>query len=226
MIVWESKTPGETVSRRWEPSLDYFENILSAVATVDAGTVTATANVEVFRGDPGATVFIAGGVAGETARISVEVVTSRGRTLVGVFQMGVLAEAPTLGTTASDVCAFALRKVAGNGANPTSDELTDALERLNDMIALWRIQGMDLGIAKVLEASDPLGIPDAFVTSLKFCLRRDLHEFYGVPLSAMEVEQAREAQEAVRAKTMQFQDLTFDRGLLRHPAGWDLTRGF
>lgn len=225
-MIWESKRPGETVSRRWEPSLDYYENILTASVGVDAGTVTATAENEVYRGTPGVTVLISGGAAGETARLSIDVVTTEGRTLTGVFHIGVLSEAPILGQTANDICGFALRKVTGNGATPTADELADALERLNMMIALWRIQGLDIGVTAELVASDTLAIPDAFVTALKLCLRKDLHDFYGVPLGALEVQQAMEAQAAVLAKTLQFHDLTFDRGLLRHPGGWDFTRGF
>lgn len=226
MQVLPSKTPEETVSHRWEPQLDYLENIITATAAVDSGTVTVTREIENFRGNIGVTLFIAGGAAGETARISVDATTSEGRTLTGVFSIGVLSEAPILGQTASDICSFALRKVVGNGNAPTADELSDALERLNDLIAMWRIQSLDIGISKVLVASDVLAIPDAYVLALKYCLRRDLHEFYGVPLSVMDMQQAEQAQAAVLAKTIQFQDMTFDRGLLPHPAGWDFTRGF
>lgn len=226
MQVLPSKAPGETVSHRWEPELDYLESIQSVSAGVDSGTVTVTTERENYRGNDGVTLFIAGGAAGETARISVEGVTSEGRTLIGVFSIGVLAEAPLLGETARDVCYFALRKVAGNGSTPTADELSDAMERLNNLIAMWRIQSLDIGIAKKLEDDDALNIPDAFVMALKFCLRRDLHDFYGVPLSVLDVQQAEQAQAAVLAQTIQFQDLSFDRGLLPRPAGWDFTRGY
>lgn len=226
MNTWPNKTPGETVSRRWEPPLDYYEHILTASATVDSGTVTVTVQNEFYRGNPSVEVLISGGAAEETARISVDITTSEDRSLTGVFFIGVVSEAPVLTETARDVCNFALRKVVGNGETAQAEELDDALERLNAMIAMWRIQSLDIGITKEMEAGDTLAIPDAYITALKFCLRRDLHEFYGVPLSALDVEQAREAQAAVLAKTIYFDDMTYDRGLVRHPGNWDWTRGF
>lgn len=226
MRVLPGKTTGETASHRFEPELRQFENITSETVSVDAGTVTVALKREIWRGSQGVTMLVFGGAAGETARFSVDVVTSEGRTVTGVFSIGVLAEAPYRANTARDVCRFALRKVTGNGVASTAAELDDALERLNDMIAAWRIQSLDIGIAGNLAAGTVLAIPDAYISALKFCLRKDLHDFYEVPLSALDVERAREAQESVRAHVMRFNDLTFDRGIIPHPDGWDYTRGY
>lgn len=226
METWEAKTPDETVSRRWEPVLADNEGISTVAVAVDSGTVTATAESEVRRGKRGVTVTVVGGAAGETARVSVTVTTTENRTRIGVFHIAVRAEAPLLGNTARDVINFAMRKITGNGNDPTADELDDALERLNGLWMLWRIQGLDVGIAKELTANDTLDIPDAFVTAIKWCLREELHDFYGVALSAVDVMRVTAAKNAMLAKLTTFDNLNYDGGLLREAARWDFTRGY
>lgn len=226
MIVWPAKTPDETVSRRWEPDLARDESISSVTANVDSGTVTLTATRETEGGKEGITVLVAGGATGESARVSLDVVTSEGRTLIGVFHIAVRAEAPVLAQTALDVCQFALRKIIGNGETAEADELDDALERLNAMLMLWRIQGMDVGIAKELASTDTLVIPDAYVTAIKWCLREDIHAFYGQPLNAQDAMMVAQAKSAVASSLLRFDDLSFDAGLTRHAQHWDYTRGF
>lgn len=227
MKIWDAKTPGEIALRRWEPQLPQRESLAtSATITVDAGTVTATAEVTTFKGSDVVEVLLSGGAIGETARISIDVGTSEGATLTGVFFMAVRSEAPVLGSTARDVCNFALRKVIGNGEVASADELTDALERLNDMLMIWRVSGLDVGLGGVLEADTELNIPDFVIAGLKWNLREELHDFYGVDLTPRDMMKSQEAQAVMRAQLLCFEDLNFDRGLLRHPGGWDFVRGY
>lgn len=219
----ESKAPADTTRYEWEPRLTRNDVITAASVVVASGTVAVSgtetdSNAVVF--------FVAGGAAGETARLTASATTFEGETITETLLLPVRSSDTILNNTASDVCNFALRKIVGNNASASASELEDALERLNDMIAMWRIQSLDIGITKKLVASDTLAIPDAFIMALKFCLRLDLHEFYDVPLSALDSRQALEAQAAVLAKTIQMQDLTFDRELLRRQSGWDFTRGY
>lgn len=225
MQVWKYKTPDETVSRRWEPDLQPGESIQSATVAVDSGTVTVSVDVEASHGARGVTALVSGGAIGEVARVSITAVTAEGATLVGVFQVPVRDEAPVFANTARDICNFALRKVVGNGATASANELDDAMERLNAILALWRLSNMDLGVSDELVSTDTLTIPDAYLTALKYALRRDIHDFYGVPLSSTDVLMAEKAESAVAADTLDIQPLDFDRSLLRRYGGWDYTQG-
>lgn len=226
MNVWPPKSPDETVSHRWTPELDRDESIATVTPATDSGTVTVTATNEIEHGKEGITAFVAGGSAGETARVSLEVTTSEGRTLVGVFHIAVRSEAPVLGNTARDVCNFALRKVVGNGETAEASELDDALERLNAMLMLWRINGLDVGVAKELTANDTLDIPDAYITAIKWCLREDIHAYYDVQMNGHDARMTEQAKAALAAHLINFDNLDFDRGLVRHTGGWDYDRGY
>jgi hypothetical protein len=225
MQVWKYKTPDETVSRRWNPDVDGGESIQSATVAVDSGTVTATVEVEASHGAHGVNVLVSGGAAGEVARVSVTAITSDGSTLVGVFQIPVRAEASVFANTARNVCDFALRKIVGNNGTASATELSDAMERLNAILALWRLSGMDVGVSGELSSTDTLTVPDAYLTAIKYALRRDLHDYYNVPLSANDVLMAQQAEAAVLADTINLQPLDFDRSLLRRHGGWDYTQG-
>lgn len=225
-MIWPAKTPDETVTQRWEPDLTSSESISSVAAATDGGTVTVTATNETKNGKAGITALVAGGAAGETARVSLEITTSKGNTLVGVFFIAVRAEAPVLGNTALDVCQFALRKIVGNGETAEAEELDDALERLNAMLMLWRIDGLDVGIAKELDSTDALDIPDPYITVIKWCLRDDVHTFYEQPLNAHDAMMVATAKNALAANLLTFGNLSFDHGLVQREGSWDFTRGY
>lgn len=225
-MIWEPKTPGETRRYRWNPSLEEYETIATASGATDSGTVTLTVTNEVEDGKEGVTVLVAGGAAGETARISIDVTTSEGQAISGVFFVPVRAESPVLGNTARDVCNFALRKVVGNDATATASELDDALERLNAMLMLWRIDGLDVGIAKELAATDTLDIPDPYITAIKWCLREDVHAYYDVPMNAHDARMAFTAKRALVNDLLDLEELSFEPGLSREAGYWNFSRGY
>lgn len=222
MIVWEAKTPGETRRYRWEPALRRYEAFSAVTSAVDSGTVTiSSAEMEAVDGARGVTVLVAGGSAGETARISLDLTTSEGRTLTGVFQVPVRAEAAILGNTGRDIVSFAIRKIVGNGESAEAPELDDALERLNAMLMLWRISGMDIGVSGLIEAGTVLSIPDEYLTAVKYSLREDLHEYYGAPLSARDLQTAEMARRAVATDLLDLGNLTFEGALINRQRHYD-----
>lgn len=77
MIAWPAKDPNDTADFTWTPALDAGDAITSFTATIASGTATAESYANT--GTTG-TVWIAGGVAGEAAIVTLLVVTDGGRT--------------------------------------------------------------------------------------------------------------------------------------------------
>lgn len=220
---FEAKTPAAVVRYEWVPDVGVSDIVLSASFVVVGGS----AQIDEYGVRFGVPFFrLSGGADQETTKIEATALTQDSQTLSQIIYIPIRTSERLLTQTARDVCSFALRKIVGNGVAANATEMDDALERLNAMIAIWRIQEIDVGVVKELSADDTIAIPDAFITALKFCLRRDLHDFYGVPLSALDVQQARDAQAAVRAKTMSVENLSFDHGLTTRAGRWDFTRGY
>src|SRR3990167_6326062 len=108
--------------------------------------------------------------------------------------------------TARDICAFALRKIVGIGEDPDADQLADALERLNDMLAEWRIDGLDVGLTDDLVASDEVSLTDGYLSAVKFNLRVRVAENYNAELTATEINAAERGRMLVANTLLSFAD--------------------
>lgn len=181
---WEAKAPGETVSRSWRPELAIGDCIATSSASATGATVVGTCadSEEVF-------VTLSAGAAGTPATVDVTVTTRGGLTLTEAFILPILSEAQAFSYTARDVVYFALRKIVGNGNDPDSTEADDALERLNDMLATWRLEGCDVGLGK-LALGDVLKVPDEFVSAIKFNLRVSCHDHYDAAITPYDAQMA------------------------------------
>lgn len=190
-LTWTAKAPAAIRKYEWTPlpgtPLD------SVSVAVSSGTVTVTGEAE---GDT-AVFTVSGGADGVVQVLAVSARTGD-ETLSDTVYLPVEAATNRLGYTVRDICLFALRKIAGVGEVPDADELADALERLNDRVALWRRTGADLGVTLPLAEGDVLNITDSAYLALKLQLRNELHEFYGHPLTQSDVLDARAALAAVK----------------------------
>lgn len=168
-LLWEAKTAAETVERLW----DAGSVIESASATATGATVVSTEHdlSEVI-------VTLSGGTNGTAVEVVVTAVTERGETLVQTFIMPVRSDAQAFTTTARDVVNFALRRIVGVRRSASSTEAADALERLNDMLAMWRIDGLDVGLSLPLTLGTELVMPDEFLQAIKYNLAVAVHEQY------------------------------------------------
>lgn len=202
--MWKAKTAAEVVERRWLVPVPDGDSVAS-LATSALGVTVDSTDIE---GDAEAVIILSGGTAGETGSVTVTATTTEGLTLASTFYIAVRANLAQAGNTARDVCYFALRKIVGNGENPDADELDDALERLNDMIALWALSGVDIGVSGYLEAGDELELPDGFLSALKFNLRTACHEHYGAPVDAQDAMIADRSYRALEAALVTFTDLS------------------
>lgn len=189
-VSWPPKAPTEVSEYPWVPKPD--AGVDSATPVVTTGTATIVAEIA---GDT-VTLRITGGAAGVVQVFTVTAIVGY-ETLVETFYLPVETSVNRLAYTARDVCLFALRKIVGNGEEPTADELADALERLNDMVAMWRETGADMGLPLPLLGASSLYISDSEYSALKLNLRNACHEFYGEALSQQNVIEARQAKAVV-----------------------------
>lgn len=182
-ITLASKTPSEVADRAWIVPLYEGEDVASFTATVASGTIT----VEDSQAIDGAVVLVvSGGADGETAAVTLSALSTSGLTYEETVYIPVEARGNRQTSTARDVCKFALRRVTGIGEEPEAAELSDAMERLNDLLMHWRSTGADTGANLPLEESDVLFVPDGYVRTIKHALLIELAEFYGdaVPVSS------------------------------------------
>lgn len=105
MKIWPSKDPQEEADFTWTVPLDSGDAIASITSTdVTAGTVTlGTGGKAPSHDDSVVTLWLSGGVAGETAIVRIEVLTEAGRT----FEEDCALSIVELGT--ADLAAFRLR---------------------------------------------------------------------------------------------------------------------
>lgn len=127
--------------------------------------------------------YVSGGTAGNVYTIAASVVTSFGETIKETLYLPVYGPGNTFAATADDVVDFALKPIVGLGETATSDELADGLEWLNGMLAAWRDQGADVGIALPLTLSSVMYCNDAHLLAIKTNLRVVVAEQYGREVS-------------------------------------------
>lgn len=184
--AWPAKAPTAVRKYDWTPVPDQPIDSVSVVVTT--GTATVSSDVT---GDT-ATFTVTGGADG-VVQVFTLTATSGTETIVETAYLPIETSANKLGQTVRDVCLFGLRKIVGINEEPDADELADAIERLNDMVAMWRETGADMGLELPLLEADVLLISDAGYSALKFNLRNALHDFYGEPLTQSMVMEARSA---------------------------------
>lgn len=183
---WPAKAPTAVAEYRWTPQPDLQLNTVTPVVT--SGTATISAQVE---GDT-AVLTVTGGANGVTQVFTITA-TDGAVTFVDTFYLEIEASTNRLGYTARDVCIYALRKIVGVAEEPDADQLADALERLNDMLALWRDTGADLGLPLPLVEADLLQIADGEYSAIKLNLRNAVYRFYDEPVTPELMYEARNA---------------------------------
>jgi hypothetical protein len=208
--TWPAKAPTEIVERRWTVPLAEGDSI-SGVTTSATGVTVTSDDHQLDE----AIVILSAGTAGTEASVTVTVTTSDGNTHVDTFFIAIRATTAAFGTTVRDAVTFALRKIAGNGNAPTADELADGVELFNGMIATWRINGMDIGVAGTLAASDTIDVPDEFILPIKFALRRLCHSTYEAPLTAIDETMATEGERLIANRLLAMTDLLMPATLSR-----------
>jgi len=86
--------------------------------------------------------------------------------------------------TARQICEFALRKIFGVDETPSASNAADALERLNDMLALWAVTGANVGETLPLSLNDVLASPAAYIRGIENNLIIEVSDLYDLPVTA------------------------------------------
>lgn len=182
-LSWTAKAPDAVYRYSWVPPLVDGDSLSSFNVSVD-GAVIDSQSIDCGA----AVVFVSGGVAGETASFTFEATSSDGEVFAETVYLPIIA-ATAPDTTARDVVNFAVRKVFG--ANIPARAASDALERLNDMLSTWRMQGADAGTTYPLELGTPLLIADWKLSAIKNNLILQVADLYGMEVSPVVAMNAR-----------------------------------
>lgn len=189
-IQWKAKAPGEIVKREWVVPVPVGDSVASYTASVSG----ATKDSDERDGDI-VTLTLSAGTDGATAIATLTATTTNGLVLNETAYLPIRAKPNAFNYSVRDVLTFALRPIVGLGATATADELEDARENFDDMVAFWAGQGADLAVKLPSEASDTLYVPDAAIVALKANLRVKLCGLYGRPV---DVDDFRAAQRGLQ----------------------------
>jgi len=192
-IFLSAKPPADVVLYTWKPTLEKGDEIAEFTLTPTGATIDAE---EAINGE--VQFYVSGGTAGATAAIAASVVTVDGEELSETIYLPIITSAAQIAHTAREYVNFALRKIIGNGETPSADELTDALERLNALVASWRALGADIGAPFPILAETVIYCPDWAVSPLRYNLLVECCELYGEQPTQMDVMRARQGAALVR----------------------------
>lgn len=196
-ITWTAKAPGDVREYTWTPKAG--ESVASKTLTVSTGTATIASEIE----DDNIVVTVTGGAADVVQVITASAVLNNGETITETIYLPVMAATVRLSQTGRDICSFAMRKLLGLNASADGVELTDAMLRLNGMLAAWATEGADIGVPLPLEASDTLYVEDAFIEAIRANLILRLAPLYeetpGSLATPFVVEEARRGLQRIKS---------------------------
>lgn len=196
-MFFESKTASGVKAYTYTPDIVSDDSIESFVVTPTGATV----DDEKHTGHD-IILMVSGGTAGQTASFLFVVTTANGETLRQTVYLPIIESAAQIADTARSYVNFALRKIAGIGESADADELDDALERLNALIARWRAGGADIGAPFPLTADSVIYCPDWAVSALRYNLMVECADLYGAELTPFQYEQARRGLQLVKHKNL------------------------
>jgi len=212
--TWDAKAAADIVLRTWAVPVPDGDSVAS-IATSATGVTVDLAEKTAYNL---AAVTLSAGAAGVTGSVLVTVITTEGLSLSETFYIPIRVSTAALVPTLRDICDFALRKIVGNGEDADAAELDDAVERFNDMVALWSLKGVDIGLSAPLAASDTVTLPDGYIAALKFNLRVACHDHYDAPITAYDASMADATYRVLANTLVRFDDLSMPPILRRRAA--------
>lgn len=196
-ITFAPKYPDDVKRYSWRvPVLDG-----DTVSTVDAATGSGVTVDSYELVDNDVVMFLSAGTASTTGIVTLSVTTDAGETLDETGYIPILAANGVVShsETAQTIIEAAMRSTTGiAGAAATSDELSAALEELNDMLAEWRTTGADIGAPRLALATNVYA-PDGWIGAIKKNLRVRLADLFPMtPLDAGTAVAARKGLAAIK----------------------------
>lgn len=191
------KTASEVVKRVWSIPVDGDDGATSVSLSATGITVDNGSGNGALEGND-LILTLSGGTAAATANIVATITTDESRTLIETLYIPIIDSAAQVADTARSYIGFALRKVAGIGEVVTAEELTDALEQLEAMLAEWRAGGAEIGATSPLTADTVIYCPDWAVNAIRYNLRVNCAGLYDLQLTPMDVERARRGLQLIK----------------------------
>lgn len=189
-IQWKAKAAGEIIQREWVIPVAKEDNATGFTASATGCVID---NSE--RNGDIVTLTLSAGANGATATITLTATTQRGETLNETAYLPIRATPNAFSYNVNSILTFALRPIVGLGRTATANELEDARENLDDMLASWAEQGADLQVKLPSVVGDALYVPDYAISAMKAALRVRLCGLYGKPV---DVEDFRASQRGLQ----------------------------
>jgi len=192
-LHWLPKAPSDVREYTWIPKAG--ESVSSKTLTVATGSATITSAIE----GEGVVVTVTGGASDVTQVIAASAVLGNGETITETIYLPVRTTPNDQAYTGQDFASFALRKVIGNGNDPTGAELDDALERLSHMLAAWAGQGANLGVVLPVLGPTVFYVSDAFASAIKSNLILELAGLYDAEPSPRDIVNAQRGLQQIKS---------------------------
>lgn len=111
--------------------------------------------------------------------------------------------------------ALQLAGVVGMNRAPSAPEMNDGIATMNEMLAAWALDGMDMGLGTLVQTDENL-IDDAFVKGIRYNLAVELAGSHGIlsELPASVAVEAEAQKELIRAALSDIDNLRCDNALL------------
>lgn len=190
-----SKSPTGVIRYSWSPPVLGNDSVSSATLIVTAGTVVIDSY---GLNDEGVFFYASGGALGETSIITASAETADGETLTETLYLPIRPSTNAFSATVADILTFALRPVIGLSATATADELEDARENFDDLLAFWAGQGADLQVKLPTVTGDTLYVPDYAINALKTGLRVRLCGLYSKPVDIEDFKSAQRGLQQIK----------------------------
>jgi hypothetical protein len=183
-INWTPKAPGSVYRYTWTPPLADGDSVVS----YSIGVADAVIDYDALEADQ-IVLYVSGGTAGTTATFTLQALTADGETLTETGYLPIISSDAT-GMTVRDTVSFALRKIYGLGADAPAEASDDAVERLSDMLLLWRRTGADVGATFPLEAATVIYCKPEYQSAIKNNLAVQVADHYNRVLTPSVVQSA------------------------------------
>lgn len=107
--------------------------------------------------------------------------------------------------------ALQLAGVVGMNRAPSAEEMTDGIDTLNEMLAAWALDGMDLGLGTLIQGQEDVFDP-AYVKGIRYSLALELAGSHGIlnELPETVIRTAGSEQENIRASLIDIDNLRCD----------------
>lgn len=195
-LTWTAKAPGAVYRYSWTPALADGDGLASYTVSVSGATIDSEAI-----DDNAVVLFVSGGTAATTATFTFTAVSDQGEEFSEKVYLPIVAPDAT-GMTVRDVCEFALRKVYGKDETPEASALSDARERLDDMLRAWGWTGADVGASFPLADASVLYVRPEFQQAIKANLILEIADLYDLPISIKTAQNALRGMQLIKSANL------------------------